>query len=95
MPQALFIIVIACSGLVMLAACLQVRPWLYPETLAVDPQPADSRFQRVSFAAEARRIAAVNPQIRPDVFEGAGHSDLYELQPDPYRQTALNYLQRL
>lgn len=52
MPQALFIIVIACSGLLLLVAYLQVRPWLYPAALEVDSQPADSRFQRVSFQAE-------------------------------------------
>lgn len=42
---------------------------------------------------EAQRIAAVNPQIRLDVFEGAGHSNLYERQPDRYRRTVLRYLQ--
>ena len=52
MPQALFIIVIACSGFLLLIAYLQVRPWLYPERLAVEPQPADSPFQRISLNTE-------------------------------------------
>lgn len=52
MPLALFIFTLACSGLLVLGAYLQVRRWLYPARLAVDPQPVDSRFKRVSFRAE-------------------------------------------
>ena len=42
--------------------------------------------------AEAKRIAAANPLIRLSVFEGGAHSDLYELEPERYRNEALAYL---
>lgn len=41
---------------------------------------------------EAERIAAANPLIRLSVFEGGAHSDLYELDPERYRNEALAYL---
>ena len=41
---------------------------------------------------QARQLAAVNPHVRLSVFEGGGHSDLYELDPKRYRAEVLAYL---
>lgn len=42
--------------------------------------------------AEAKRMAAANPLIRLSIFEGGGHSDLYELDPQRYRSETLAHL---
>ena len=41
---------------------------------------------------QARQLAAANPHVRLSVFEGGGHSDLYELDPKRYRVEVLAYL---
>ncbi len=42
--------------------------------------------------AEAKGMAAANPLIRLAIFEGGGHSDLYDLDPQRYRSETLAYL---
>lgn len=42
--------------------------------------------------SQAERLAAVNDQVQLSVFEGGGHSDLYELDPARYRREVLAYL---
>ena len=40
----------------------------------------------------AYRLVEANPQIKLVVFEGGAHSNLYELDPDLYRDEVLHYL---
>lgn len=42
--------------------------------------------------AQAQQIASANPHVRLSIFEGGGHSDLYDLDPDRYRAETLAYL---
>lgn len=42
--------------------------------------------------AEAKRIAEANSLVRLSVFDGGGHSDLYDLDPQRYRNEVLAYL---
>lgn len=42
--------------------------------------------------AEAKDIAAASPLVRLSVFDGGGHSDLYDLDPQRYQGEVLAYL---
>jgi len=42
--------------------------------------------------AEARRIAEAHSLVRLSVFDGGGHSDLYQLDPQRYQSEVLAYL---
>ena len=44
--------------------------------------------------SQAHRLAAVGAQVELSVFQGGGHSDLYELDPVRYRREVLAFLRK-
>ena len=44
--------------------------------------------------AQAEQLAEANPHVRLSIFEGGGHSDLFELDPVRYRAEVLAYLRQ-